>query len=172
VNYIQGNTPDGAPRQPRPKPKPTGRSEIEELLQELSGERRRPKAEQPRPQKPQPERAKAKPKPAPPSRTANLSPKVETRSLPRVASGLPSPNLGESIRTHQLGNQIDVAVQKEIVTAVQQDLGRATATLGGSQERPVHPLVKLLRDPNGVRQAVMLNEILQRPKSTRREHHV
>lgn len=60
VNYIQGNTPDGVPRQqPRPNPKPqTGRSEIEELLQELSGAKRRPKSEQreqpPRPPKPQP----------------------------------------------------------------------------------------------------------------------
>ena len=175
VNYIQGNTPDGVPRQPqRPRPKPqSGRSEIEELLQELSGEKRKPKPEQreqpPRPPKPQPqpERARAKPKPAP-QKPANLSPAPSSRPTARVSgSALPSANLGGNIRSHQLGNQIDVAVQKE-VAAVSHDLGNRIGAALPAQERPLHPLVKVLRDPNGIRQAILLNEILQRPKALRR----
>lgn len=176
VNYIQGNTPDGTPRPQRPKPKPqTTRSEIEELLQELSGERRRPKPEQreqpPRPPKPQPERARAKPKPTP-QKPGNLSTAPALRSTARVSnSALSSTNLGEGLRSHQLGSQIDVDVQKQVAT-VQHDLGNRIAPAAPPQEPQLHPLVKILRDPNGMRQAVLLNEILQGPRSSRREHHV
>lgn len=171
VNYIQGNTPDGVPRQQRPPSKPqSGRSEIEELLQELSGEKRRPKPEQreqpPRPPRPQPERARAKPKPAP-QKPASAPSSGTPRTPARVAgAAFPSGNLGEGIRSHQMGSQIDVAVQKE-VAAVQHDLGNRIAPAAPPQERQLHPLVKILRDPNGMRQAILLNEILQRPKSSR-----
>lgn len=177
VNYIQGNTPDGVPRQqPRPNPKPqSGRSEIEELLQELSGAKRRPKSEQreqpPRPPKPQPERTRPKPKPAA-QKAGNISPAQVPRATSRPSTTtLPSSGLGDGSRPLPFGSQVEASVQKE-VAAVQHDLGNRIAPAAPIQERPPHPMVKILRDPNGVRQAILLNELLQRPRSLRREHHV
>jgi hypothetical protein len=169
VNFVQGNNPDGNPRQPRPKPKPqNGRNEIEELLQELSGNKRKPRPE-PREQpsrQAKPPVARSKPKQPPQKPVATP---ISPLSRPLGRGGEPtfaSANLGQSIRSHQLPNQIDAAVQKEIVSAVSSDLG-TSAPLQPLPTGPVHPLVKVLRDPSGVRQAVLLNEILQRPKSLR-----
>jgi len=169
VNVIQGNTPDGAPRQQ--KPKQTARNEIENLLQELSGDKRKPKAEQreqqARPARPPAERAKPKPKPQQ-QRPGGPPPYTPSRSTSRPTDAkLPSANLGGGVRSHHLANQIDAGVKQEITTPVQHDLGNPIAAAAPVQERPVHPLVKVLRDPNGVRQAILLNEILQRPKSAR-----
>jgi hypothetical protein len=43
-----------------------------------------------------------------------------------------------------------------------------TNTAATVASAPVHPLIRLLRDPQGVRQAVALQEILQQPRSRRR----
>ena len=161
VNVIQGNTPDGAPRPQKPKPKPQqGRSEIETLLQELSGDKQKPKSEG--------ERGRTKPKTAP-QRPGAPPPYAASRPAPRVAdTHLSSSNLGGGVRSHQMANRVEAAVQQEITGAVQHDLGNRIAAALPPSERPVHPLVKVLRDPNGVRQAILLNEILQRPKARRR----
>ncbi len=172
VNVIQGNTPDGVPRPEKPKSKPQqGRSEIETLLQELSGEKKKPKPERreqpPRPPKPPAERGRTKPKQAP-QRPGAAPPYVPSRQAPRVAdTHLSSSNLGGGVRSHQMGNRVEAAVQQEITSVVQHDLGNRIAAALPPTERPVHPLVKVLRDPNGVRQAILLNEILQRPKARR-----
>lgn len=173
VNIVQGNT-DNGPRQPKPKPKAnSGRSEIEDLLQELSGSKGKQKPAQQReparPAKPPVERSRAKSKPGP-QKLTGLPAQATSRPSTRAAvSNLPSSNLGGELRSHQLGNQIDAAVRKEITDAVQIDLGTGIAAASATPvERPVHPLVKVLRDPNGVRQAILLNEVLQRPKALRR----
>ena len=173
VNVIQGNTPDGAPRPKKPKPKPpTARSEIEDLLNELKVDKRKPKPEQreqpPRPPKPPVERARPKPKTTP-QRPGGPPPYTSSRQSPKpVEAKLPSVSLGGGIRSHQLGNQIDTEVRKDVGIAVQHDLGNRIAAALPPQERPVHPLIKVLRDPVGVRQAIILNEILQRPSVSRR----
>lgn len=172
VNWIQGNTPDGNPRPQKAKPKPpTARSEIEALLSELTGDKRKPKPEQkeqpPRPAKNLAERPRAKPKTAP-QRPGGPPPYTPSRPTTRpVEVKLPTANLGDSVRTSQLGNQIEASVQKDIVAAVQSDLSSRPSVT--SPERPVHPLIKLLRDPNGARQAILLSEVLQRRGPSRRQ---
>jgi hypothetical protein len=184
VNVVKGNTPDGVPRAtPKPKPKAqTGRSEIEALLQQLSGEKPKPeRRESPKPPKPQPqpqpERGRSKPKPTAPSRSSSAG-SATSRPFARVSeSHLPSSNLGSDVRSHHLGNRVDAEVRhdvsepvrKDIRAAVQHDLGNRIAPAAAVADKPVHPLVKILRDPDGVRQAIILNEILQRPKSRRHD---
>jgi hypothetical protein len=83
-----------------------------------------------------------------------------------IESAFPSSNLGDALRSQQLSNRVDAAVEKDITASVQQDLGnRAAPTV--TIDRPIHPLVGILKNPNNVRQAIMLNEILQRPKALR-----
>lgn len=65
-------------------------------------------------------------------------------------------------------NRIAAAVDQDIDSAVRKDL-RPDATSDALQRAGnIHPLAKALRDPQGVRQAILLNEILSRPKSLRR----
>jgi hypothetical protein len=57
------------------------------------------------------------------------------------------------------------AVQRDIVDAIQQDIGvDGTKTV---QQQSVHPLIVALRNPQGVRQAIILAEILNRPHALR-----
>lgn len=174
VNVIKGNTPDGTPQEKKKPKRQSGRSEIEALLEQLSGEKTKPKPqrrESPKP-KPQPPQGRAKVPPKPPMTRPGLS-----QSSPRVAdTHLSSSNLGSEVRSHHLGNRIEATVRHDITSPVQQDiqdsvqhdLGNRIAAALPNQPKAVHPLVKVLRDPHGVRQAILLNEILQRPKCLRR----
>lgn len=171
VNVIQGNNPDGMPRpkQQKPKPRPS-RNELEDLLQELTVEKRKPNPAPPppRPPKPQADRSRQKqkaPRPGAPPPYAPSRPATKASDL-KSAPSLPKSNIGGTVRSQQLGHRVDDAVALDITSGVQQDLGMR-APIVSTPSPTVHPLVSVLRDPNGVRQAVLLNEILQRPKSLR-----
>ena len=175
VNVVQGNTPEGTPRPQKPKPK-QDRSDIENLLQELSGSKPQQKPQRgeqsTRPPKPPADRSRTKQKPGNqrpvPQRTGSAPPYEPSRPAPRVSdTHLASSNLGAQVRTHQMGNRVDAAVQKEITAAVRHDLGQGIVAASQTSERPEHPLVSLLRDPHSIRQAFLLSEILQKPKSRR-----
>ena len=57
VNAIKGNNPDGVPREKKPAAKPqSGRSEIESLLKQLSGEKPKPQQQQKQQRQEQPQR--------------------------------------------------------------------------------------------------------------------
>ena len=180
VNVIQGNTPDGKPRaQPQKQKPPSGRSEIEVLLQQLAGENPKPepRTKSKPPKSPVvPPRGRTKSKPTESRQGSSRTP-TNPRPLPRVSeTHLESSNVGKDVRTHHIGNRVDAsverdisgAVQKDIQDAVQHDLGNRIAAAAPPREKAEHPLVKVLRDPNGVRQAILLNEVLQRPKGLRR----
>ncbi|MEI8020996.1 MAG: hypothetical protein WCH39_22515 [Schlesneria sp.] len=178
INIVQGNTPDGVPRgkQQNPKP-PSARSEIEVLLEQISGSKKKPtgreqQGQAPRPPRPQQERstntARTNTARANQARPGSQSPKPAAKQASRVADmHLASSNLGNEVRSHQMGNRVDAVVQQEITAAVQHDLGNRIAAAKPVQDQAVHPLIKVLRDPNGIRQAILLNEILQRPKAKR-----
>lgn len=61
---------------------------------------------------------------------------------------------------------VDQAVQRDIDDAVSRDIG-VDGTASKPQAQVVHPLIQALRNPQGVRQAILLNEVLSRPKSLR-----
>ena len=179
VNAIKGNNPDGVPREKKPAAKPqSGRSEIESLLKQLSGEKPKPQQQQKQqrqeqPQRPAKQQARAKSKPAPPRPTSAAS-STSGSSRPMARPGeasmalLAQSNVGSTVRSHHLGNRVDAEVQRDVPAAFLNNFGQGIAAASAPQERQVHPLVKVLRDPNGVRNAILLNEILQRPKSLRR----
>ncbi len=175
INVIQGKTPDGTPRPQKPKTPQTGRSEIEELLQELTSDQRKPKPEQRKesspPPKPPASRSRSKPKAAP-QRPGGPPPYTSSRqNAPLIEPKKPknaTPSLGESVRSQHMSNRVEAAVEHDINATVQHDLGNRIAPASATREATVHPLIQSLRDPNGVRQAIMLNEILQRPLALRR----
>jgi glucuronate isomerase len=66
-------------------------------------------------------------------------------------------DIGEGVR-----RDIDSRIQKDLGT----NLGLDT-TLAVRRTETVHPLIQALRNPQGVRQAILMAEILNRPKSMR-----
>ncbi len=183
VNAIKGNNADGVPREKKPAAKPqSGRSEIESLLKQLSGEKPKPQPQpqqkqqqkrQEQPQRAAKQQARAKPKPAP-SRPTSAASSISGSSRPMARPGeasmasMAQSNVGSAVRSHHLGNKVDAEVQRDVPAAFLNNFGHGIAPASEPQERQVHPLVKVLRDPNGVRNAILLNEILQRPKALRR----
>ena len=178
VNIIQGNQQNRAPR-PKDRPRDPAQSELEKFLQEVVGnkgqpEKRRP-ATPPVPQQKQSRAAndkrggKAKPQQQRPVKTESASQRPGERA---AASHLQTSALGQGVRSHlhdhMEPNRIGAAVQQDIDSAVRQDLGSDATSDAVTRAGNIHPLAKALRDPQGVRQAILLNEILSRPKSLRR----
>ena len=178
VNLVQGNQQNQAPR-PKNRPRDPVKSELEKFLQEVVGnkgqqEKKRP-APPPVPQQKQPRAAndkkggKAKPPQQRPAKTETATQRPGERA---AASHLQSSALGQGVRSklldHMEPNRIGAAVQQDIDSAVRKDLGSNATSDAIQRAGNIHPLAKALRDPQGVRQAILLNEILSRPKSLRR----
>lgn len=169
----------------RPERRPDKlRSEIEEFLEELTkpGQTRPPKEPRPTaPSGPSPRRPSNKQQrpPQPPAKKAKSAPapaKAERPGSTLSGRHLETPALGSNVRehvsTHMAADRVIAAAEQDlghrIDAAVQHDLGAPTATSVTTTSRPPHPLLVALRSPGGVRQAVLLHEILQRPKALRR----
>jgi hypothetical protein len=168
----QGENPPLARRANPPKP---ARSEIETFLEELSGSApKRPPVRPAPPNKPPVVKAAKKPSKQPP---AAKPPKAPKASL--ADKHLGSSNLGSGLRSHvssymqtdRVAAEVQQDLKSRIGENVQTDLGAAvmmTNTAATVKSAPIHPLITLLRDPAGVRQAIALQEILQKPRSLRR----
>lgn len=177
VNLVKGNQPNQAPR-PRNRPRDPVQSELEKFLQEVVGNKDQPEKKRPAAQAPQqksPRAAndkkggKAKPQQQRPAKAETASQRPGERA---AASHLQTSALGQGVRSHlhehMEPNRIGAAVQQDIDSAVRKDLGPNAASDAVTRAGNIHPLAKALRDPQGVRQAILLNEILSRPKSLRR----
>lgn len=106
-------------------------------------------------------------------------PLVADRPGARLAqTHLASAGLGDNIRNHvssnmdarsvenQVKQDVDNAVQRDISDSVQRNIG-VDGTFANVQRQTVHPLILALRNPDGVRQALLMSEILKRPRSIR-----
>lgn len=179
VNLVQGNNPKGVKPKQRPRPD-QGQSDLEKFLQEVVGNKPQPQQEKPRPAPKQPrpqgqKKAKAK-QPAQQRPAAAQTPATSDRPGARLQqTHLASAGLGESIRSNTMDQRtidsfvkkdIDNSVRRDIDDAVQRDIG-ADGTLSSIQRTPIHPLIQAMRSPGGVKQAIMMAEILGRPKSLR-----
>lgn len=182
INLFQGNNPKG-PKPNRPRPN-QGQSDLEKFLQEVVGNKpqAQAEAERPRPAPPRPPKQANQKKPAkqkPPIAQRPVTPPRTDRPGARLQqTHLASTGLGDGVRSHVAGHMeprvvdaavakdVDNAVRRDIDAAVQRDIG-ADGTITGTVQRPIHPMVRALRNPDGVRQAIMLSEILNRPKSLR-----
>lgn len=178
----------GRPRQP-PRPR-DGRlqSEIDVFLQEVSGKKprsdeveieivpepeRRPRrvVKQKRPQRPQKARR---------SETQREKPRSRPGSKIAQRKGPGSEHLGEEVGDHadQLGGGVRSHLQEHMRDRVDE---RVETHLGSRRPAPevvdlhlpgtslalAHEIITLLRDPAGVRRAIILNEILSPPKGLR-----
>lgn len=178
VNLVQGNNPKGGKPKQRPRPD-QGQSDLEKFLQEVVGNKPQPQQEKPRPPKsPRPQgQKKAKSKsPAQQRPAAAQAPVAMDRPGARLQqTHLATAALGDNFRNNSMDQRsidsivkkdIDGSVRRDIDDAVQRDIG-ADGTLSSIQRAPVHPLILAMRSPGGVRQAIMMAEILGRPKSLR-----
>jgi hypothetical protein len=154
------------------------RTEIETFLEELNDSSRkrppaRPAAERPRP--PAAKSAKKPAKPVPP-----MAPPKSQRVAKPVASlsqqHLPTSQLGEGLRSHlssymsqdRIATEVRQDMPNRIAAEVRADFGARPSAAAPVTAAPVHPVITLLRDPLGVRQAIAVQEILQKPKALRR----
>ncbi len=177
VNIIQGNKQNEAPR-PKNRPRDPAQNELEKFLQEVVGNKGRPEKKRPAPPVPQQKQpraandkkgGKAKPQQQRPAHAESATQRPGERA---AASHLQTSALGQGGRSllhdHIEPNRIGAAVQQDIDSAVRKDLGSDATSDAVHRAGSIHPLAKALRDPQGVRQAILLNEILSRPKSLRR----
>lgn len=179
VNAIKGNDPDGKPLPQRPRPKRDLRSEIDVFLEELQQRPAEPRKEAPRPA-PQPPRETSerprgdKPRKSNPQQPKAAKSKSPKPTAPKPAASQPGQGIREHVSTYMAGNRVAAEVQQHLAhrvdEAVQRDLSGGTVAPVQSVSSPVaapHPLMAMLLRPEGVRQAILLNEILQRPRVLR-----
>ena len=178
VNLVKGDRQNQAPR-PKNRPRDPVQGELEKFLQEVVGNKGQPEKKRPTPppvpQQKQPRAAndkkggKAKQQQQRPAKTETTLQRPGERA---AASHLQTSALGQGVRSHLRDhmepNRIGAAVQQDIDSAVRKDLGSDATSDAVHRAGNIHPLAKALRDPQGVRQAILLNEILSRPKSLRR----
>jgi hypothetical protein len=186
VRLLKGNDGGAAaqaapPRRPREKEL---RTEIEVFLQELTKPEPARAAEPVRPPAP-PRKPSAPPRPKvkgeKPRKTRPGDAPIKNVERPRPGSSLaqqhlPSSQLGQGVRTHlseyMTADRVTAEAQQHvghrIDQAVQQDLGVSAAIVSPPRAGVTrHPLVALLSEPGGVRQAFVLNEVLQKPRALR-----
>lgn len=181
VKAIKGSG-ENVPRPPMRRPDGDRmKMEIETFLEELNEETRNrpagrgnkpvPPAERPRPPAVKPAKKSGKVGPS-------ARPPMASKSVASLADKhFETSKLGQGVRSHvsgymqsdRIASEVKQDLASRIPSAVQADLGPASATAAGAPSPPpVHPVVRLLRDPQGVRQAIALQEILQKPKALRR----
>ena len=168
-------------------------SEIDIFLQEVGGRKPRPRTEQASPaaieiEEPPPRRPVRRPPERPVRRMAEPirpSGPPPTEVPPRPEQGARSNDLGTTIREQvarhiettrvdhatkqQLSNVVERAVEHHLGTLVQKEAAQLAAAVEVAARTPegVHPVVGLLRDPKGVRNAVLISEILGPPRGRR-----
>jgi len=155
VNLAQGNNPKG---------KPKGRDAQSELEKFLRSVTQQGPAEEPRPapkqQKPRQKQADKKAnRPKTPQRSGPAPAPVPERPGARLSQTHLESSIGVGLSSS--GPGVGAAVQHDIVEAVQRDMGH-DGTVGTARVQE-HPLIQTLRNPVGVRQAILLTEILNRP---------
>jgi len=173
-----GDAPGGQAPPARPPADKPLRSEIEVFLKELTkGEEPKRRPQQPPQRKPAP--AKAKTEKARKPRPPEPAPQSGSRKRPGSQleqKHLATSQLGQGLRSHLneymtqdrvtaeaqqfIGDRVDQAVEK--------DLGQMTAA-AIPRSKSQHPLLALLAQPGGVRQALIMNELLQKPTALRKK---
>jgi hypothetical protein len=177
VNAIKGNQADGPPKPPRPQPKRDLRAELEVFLEELQTGKPQPAAkpqpERPKPppavaKKPQKQRPEKKPQGKPAPKTL-VQPTMKPSSIgggvrEHVAAYMTPDRVGAHAQEHIGQHRIDDAVTKDLAGGTV-----AAVTPVGVLHATPHPLLQVLSSRDGVRQAILLQEILQKPRALRRD---
>jgi len=190
-NWFKENKPEPPQNRNRPRPNNGGQSELEKFLQDVVKKNEpQPNRPAPSPKPPRPEvgeKKKPKPRPSPAQPQTQLQ-GARTPAAARPVTRLgqsslpPLSGLGEGVRTHvashletrnvdtKVERDINAGVRRDIESKVQKDVGTdlgKDTTRTAQRTEAVHPLMQALRSPQGVRQAILMAEILDRPKSLR-----
>lgn len=180
VKVVKGQA-DEAPRPPVQRPEGERmRTEVETFLEEISA----PNVKRPPAKANPPQRPAERPRPAASKsgkKSAKQQPVAKPKQAPKPIASLSekhlrSSNLGEGVRAHvtdyMQSERIAAEVRQDLAglipAQVQAKIGRGasvSAVATSTAAAPVHPLITLLRNPQGIRQAIVLQEILKRPKS-------
>lgn len=80
--------------------------------------------------------------------------------------------IGDHVKSH-MGRDVDAHVKKEIDERVKSHLGSQSSQAVEMSGKPANEhaatdLLKALKSPEGVRQAIMVHEVLSRPRALRR----
>lgn len=192
VNLIKGE--EGVKKAPPPRRANAGgkdlRSEIQDFLDELTVTRN-PQSKASRPvqteedliilEEDPPRRASRPGKPEKPrkkGRPASVSAESAVPAKPLSQQHLAVSKIGtgvqEHVAQHMAKGQVTAEAQRfignRVAEAVQQDMGASTAAKGAVANLSVanlHPALKLITQPGALRDAIVLSEILQPPKSLR-----
>jgi len=149
----------GRPRPPRPRDTHLS-NEIDNFLQEVTGSGRKKPKKTPLPKRTQPNSSTVERRPA--------------RDSNRLESGIPS-HLADSTE-NRISHQVEDYLKHDVNERVTEQLGSfsggdtalSTATpLRRTSPAGARKIVDLLRDPVGIRQAIVINELLSRPKALR-----
>ena len=106
-------------------------------------------------------------------RQAAAAKKAEEKSRRKVGSGI-SEHVDQYINKHveeYVDNDVEEYVEATIVDSVEEHLGDRPVVASPSERsrsEAAESVVKLLKDPKGVRNAILVNEILSRPAVLRR----
>ena len=159
-------------------------SEIENFLAEVTGGRAKKPAPNPERQARRRRQAEARRRQQEKQRQAEEQ-KRQQAARAKARQKKKKRKIGSGIREHvdqyinqhvaaHIDHDVDEYVEATIVDSVEENLGdRDTEmpTTTGHRKGPsaASEVAKLLRDPKGVRNAILVNEILSRPRSLRRD---
>jgi hypothetical protein len=152
VKKAQGN----APAEPRPAPRPTPAP--------AAARQTPPKNQGKKPQQPQKPKKSTSPQLAKTQPSRESEPSKGGRGVrEHVSTYMADNRVGAEVQQH-LAHRIDASVERDMsggtVAAVTPAIGEVT--------RPApHPLLAVLAKPEGMRQAILMNEILSRPRALR-----
>lgn len=173
VNLVKGDG-NNAPAGKRAAPQKDLRSEIEVFLEELNKPPVRKEA--PPPPRPAPKRAPAqqqqqKAKPQQKKRAEPIN-KRPVASEPRQTSSLGA-GVRQHVAEHLVAGQVTANAQQHIGHRIEEsvthDLGTSSSNLHMERNASVHPLYTLLSQPGGMRQAMLVHELLQKPRALRKD---
>ncbi len=172
VNLIKGDG-NNAPAGKRAAPQKDLRSEIEVFLEELNKPPVRKEAPPPRPapkRAPAPQQQqKAKPQQKKRAETVNQrSVASDSRQTSSLGAGV-----RQHVAEHLVAGQVTANAQQHIghriEASVTHDLGTSSTNLHMDRNASVHPLYTLLSQPGGMRQAMLVHELLQKPRALRKD---
>jgi hypothetical protein len=152
-NQVAGK--NQPPQPPRPKPK---RAEPRDDIFLRDDEPRRPS------QKQQPKKKQQQPKPAEAKGSRRPGGEIANRHIQ-------TSDLGAGVRTHvteiqtaKVAQSVQEHMQSRVGQSVSEHLGTFTAAATPQASKQVNQIIQTLRNPTTVRQAIIVNLVLERPR--------
>lgn len=167
----QQNPPAKQKQGPRPRPqRDRVQNEIDIFLKEVRGEAPAEPDIVIESLPPETTRRRSRPTPpTPPTRPEPL-PEAQRSRMSRVGSHVES-HVGESLSTHHLESHFGATEPQPMPSPDPRAMGEVIAMQpeGSSAKTAPLPMIGMLKNRQGIRQAILVNEILSKPKALRDE---